>query len=133
MSKFLKTLIRKIFILRKYMENLMKFLKNDFGKRKETYYAWFTFSSRQHETRRERECKRYIRLVFHTLNLFSSRLEALGDMSVNQSRVKRKWECLECLALLSMILAQKCEYLHSCVLHLVHILPKSRRVPETRM
>ncbi len=30
----------------------------------------------------------YIRLIFHTLDLFSSRLEDLGDMLVNQSRVK---------------------------------------------
>ncbi len=40
------------------------------------------------ETRRERECEGYIRLVFHTLDLFSFHLEALGDMLVNQSRVK---------------------------------------------
>ncbi len=52
------------------------------------YYAWFTFSLRQYETRRERKRKGYIRLIFHTLDLFSSRLEALWDMLVNQSRVK---------------------------------------------
>ncbi len=40
------------------------------------------------ETRRERECEGYIRPIFHTLDQFSSRLEALGNMSVNQSQVK---------------------------------------------
>ncbi len=53
-----------------------------------TYNAWFTFSWRQHETRQERECEGYIRLLFHTLDLFSSHLESLRDMSINQSRVK---------------------------------------------
>ncbi len=52
------------------------------------YHACFTFSSRQQETTWEREREGYIRLVFQTLDLFSSHLEALGDMSVNQSRVK---------------------------------------------
>ncbi len=52
------------------------------------FYAWFTFSSRQHETIQERECEGYICLVFHTLDLFSSHLEALRDMSVNYSPVK---------------------------------------------
>ncbi len=52
------------------------------------YYAWFTFSSRQHEIRREQQCEGYIRLVFHTFDLFSSCLEAPRDVSVNQSRVK---------------------------------------------
>ncbi len=52
------------------------------------FNARFTFSLRQHETRREWEFEWYIRLVFHTLDLFSSCPEALGDMSVNQSRVK---------------------------------------------
>ncbi len=36
---------------------------------------------------------------------------------------QRKRKCLECLALLLIILARECE-LHSCVLHLVHISPK---------
>ncbi len=49
--------------------------------------AWFTFSSRQHEVRQERECEDYIRLVCLILNLFLSRLEALGNMSVNRIRV----------------------------------------------
>ncbi len=35
-----------------------------------------------------------------------------------------EWECLECLASLSTILAREYECLHSCVLHLVHISPK---------
>ncbi len=48
-------------------------------------YAWFTFSLRQHKTRQEQECEGYTRLIFHFLNLFSSGLEALGDMLVNQS------------------------------------------------
>ncbi len=52
-------------------------------------YAWFTFLSRQQETRWERDCEGYLRLVFHTLKQFSSHLEALGDMLVNQSQVKR--------------------------------------------
>ncbi len=52
------------------------------------FNAWFTFSSRQNETRWEQEREGYIPLVFHTLDLFSSRLEALGDMLVNQSLVK---------------------------------------------
>ncbi len=53
-----------------------------------TCYTWFTFSSRQHETRREWECEGYILLIFHTLDLFSSRLKTLGDMLVNLSQVK---------------------------------------------
>ncbi len=52
------------------------------------YFAWFTFSSRQQEMIRERECEEYIRLVCHILNLLLSHLEALWNMSVNQSRVK---------------------------------------------
>ncbi len=36
----------------------------------------------------ERECEGYIRLVYYILDLFVCRLEALGKMSVNQSRVK---------------------------------------------
>ncbi len=36
-----------------------------------------------------RECERCIRLVFRIPDLFSSHLEALRHMSVNQSRVKR--------------------------------------------
>ncbi len=51
-------------------------------------YAWFTFSSRQHKTRRERECEQYIYLVCHILDLFLSHLGAPGRMSVNQYRVK---------------------------------------------
>ncbi len=47
--------------------------------------AWFTFSLGQHETRREREYEVFIRLVFHTLDLFSSCIDDLGDMLVNQS------------------------------------------------
>ncbi len=43
---------------------------------------------------------------------------------------QRKWECLECLASLSTILAQECECLHSCVLCLIHISPKVS--PSTR-
>ncbi len=38
--------------------------------------------------RRESECEGYICLVCHILDLFLSHLEALGNMSVNQSRVK---------------------------------------------
>ncbi len=52
------------------------------------FNASFTFSLRQHETRWKREYEGYIRLIFHTLDLLSCRLEALKDMSVNQSRVK---------------------------------------------
>ncbi len=37
---------------------------------------------------------------------------------------QRKQECLECLVSLSMILARECEYLHSCILRLIHISPK---------
>ncbi len=40
--------------------------------------AWFTFSLRQHETRQEWWCEGYIRFIFHALDLFSSRLVALG-------------------------------------------------------
>ncbi len=50
--------------------------------------AWFTFLSRQHETRLERECDGYIRVVFLTLDLFSSHLKALRDVSINQFQVK---------------------------------------------
>ncbi len=38
---------------------------------------------------------------------------------------ERKRECLKCLALLLTTLARECECLHSCVLRLVHISPKS--------
>ncbi len=44
--------------------------------------------SHRDSTRQEQECEGYIHLVFHTIVLFLPRLEALGDMSVNQSRVK---------------------------------------------
>ncbi len=50
--------------------------------------AWFTFSLRQHEMRWEQECEGYIHPVCHFFDQFLSRLEALGNMSVNQSRVK---------------------------------------------
>ncbi len=83
----------------------------------------FTFSSKQHETRRERECEGYIRLVFHTLNRFSAHLEALGDMSVNQSRVKGNKNDSN-VASLSMIFTQDYACLHSCILCIVHISPK---------
>ncbi len=58
--------------------------------RKENFQinAWFTFLSRQHKTKWEWECEGCICLIFHTFDLLLSRLEALGDMSVNQSRVK---------------------------------------------
>ncbi len=61
----------------------------------ERHYAVFTFSSRQHETRREWE--RYICLVSHTLDLFLSHLVALGNMSVNHTQV-RKPKCLTSLS-----------------------------------
>ncbi len=41
-----------------------------------------------HRDNWERECERYICLVCHILDLFLSPLEALGNMLVNQSRVK---------------------------------------------
>ncbi len=50
------------------------------------FYAWFTFLSRQRKTRTR--VLRYICLVCHVLDLFSFCLEALGNMMVNQSRVK---------------------------------------------
>ncbi len=89
--------------------------------------AWFTFSLRQHETRREPECEGYICLVFHTLDLFSSCLEALGDMLVNQSQVKGNENVSNVLPRYRrycVVLARECECLNSCVLRLVHILPK---------
>ncbi len=52
------------------------------------FNAWFTFSLKQYETRQEREYEEYIRLICHVLDLFLSRLEALGIMSVHQSQVK---------------------------------------------
>ncbi len=42
-------------------------------------YAQFIFSLRQHEARQERECEGYIRLVFHTLDLF---LLVMGEVSI---------------------------------------------------
>ncbi len=42
----------------------------------------------QDNTRWERECEGYIRLVCHNLGLFLSCFEALENMLVNQSRVK---------------------------------------------
>ncbi len=77
------------------------------------------------ETRQERECEGYIRLVFHTLDLFSSCLEALGDMSVNQSRVKENENVSNVLPhyrWFSHASVNVC--LCSCVLRLIHISPK---------
>ncbi len=95
-----------------------------------TFYAGFTFSSRQHETRQERESEGYISLVFHTLDLFSSHLEALGDMSVNQSRVKGN----------ENVLPRYGRFSHESVnvyIRAYFILftscQKSRRVPKTRI
>ncbi len=82
---FLKIVLKKKFLPHDQEEKhvscpaSLRVLVNNFN-------AWFTFSLRQHETRRE--CEGYIHLVFLTLDLFSSRLEALRDMSVNQFRVK---------------------------------------------
>ncbi len=96
-------------------------------------YAWFTFSSRQHETGREQECEEYIRLIFHTLYLFSSRLEALGDMLVNQSRVKGNEN-------VSKVLLRYRRFSHESVNIYIRVYfvsftsrQKSRRVPEMRM
>ncbi len=61
-----------------------------------TYNIWFTFSSRHHEMRWERECEECIHCVYHILDPFLSRLKALGNMSVNCIRVKRH-ECLASL------------------------------------
>ncbi len=58
--------------------------------------AWFTFSLR-------RECEGYIRLVCNILDLFLSCLEALGNMSVNCTRVKGH-KCLTSLFKLRSIL-----------------------------
>ncbi len=45
-------------------------------------------SMRWDEMRWERECEGYICLVCHILNLFLSRLEPFGNISVNQSWIK---------------------------------------------
>ncbi len=86
--------------------------------------AWFTFSSWQYDTRREREWEWCIRLVFHTLDLFSSRLGALARHVGKSVPSQREWECLECLASLSTILAWECECLRSCIICLIHISPE---------
>ncbi len=93
------------------------------GTRSVKPHARFTFSSWQHETRWKWECKWYICLVFHTLDLFSSRLEALGDMLVNQSRVKGN-DVSNVLPNYRRFSHEECECLHLCVLCLIHISPK---------
>ncbi len=93
-------------------------------------YAWFTFLSRQYETRRERECEGY----------HSSRLPHLKPVLISSQSSQRhvgklvpsqrRRECLECLALLSTILAWECECLHLCVLLLIHISPSLDEYPR---
>ncbi len=90
--------------------------------------------SRRDSTRQdENESEWYIRLVFHTLELFSSRLEVLGDMSVNQSRVKGNEN-------VSNVLPRYQQFSHESVIVYIRAYfvsftshQKSRRVPETRM
>ncbi len=86
--------------------------------------AWFTFSLRQHETRREWECGmvHLSRLAYSRPVLISSRSSQRHVGKSVPSQRKRK--CLECLACLSTILARECECLHSCILRLIHISPK---------
>ncbi len=95
--------------------------------------AWFTFLLRQQVTRREQEREGYICFVFHTLDLFSSHLEALEDMSVNQSRVKRNEN-------VSNVLPCYRWFSHESVNVYIRVYfvsftsrQKSRRVPEMRM
>ncbi len=88
-----------------------------------TCNTWFTFSSRQRKTRRERECVGYIRLIFHTRPILISSRSSRRHASKSVPS-QRKWECLECLASLSMILARECECLHLCILCFVHISSK---------
>ncbi len=92
--------------------------------------AGFTFSLRQHETRQEQECEGYIHLVFLTLDMFSSCLEALGDMLVNQSRVKGNKNVLPHYWQFSheSVNVYICAYFVSFTSR-----QKSWRVPETRM
>ncbi len=51
------------------------------------YYAWFTISSRKHETRQEWECEGYIHLVFHTCPVLVSSRSSQRHVG-EQSRVK---------------------------------------------
>ncbi len=71
--------------------------------------------------------------IIYTLDLFSSRLKALGDISVNQSRVKGNENVLNALPCCRRFLHESvnvyiCAYFVSFT-----SCQKSRRVPETRM
>ncbi len=81
----------------------------------------------QHKRRQEWACEGYIRLILHALDLFLSRLIALGKMSVNCTQSKdtnispHYWRYIQlCL----VALAQECRCLHSCITRLVYISPK---------
>ncbi len=83
-------------------------------------YAWFTFWSRQDEN----ESVKGTFISCSTLSTCSHLVSKLSEHVGKSISSQRKRECLECLASLSTILARECECLHSCVLCLVHILPK---------
>ncbi len=79
------------------------------------------------------ECEGYIRLIFHTLDLFSSRLKALGYMSVKQSRGKGNEN-------VSNVLPHYRWFSHKSANVYINVYfvsftshQMSRRVPETRM
>ncbi len=71
----------------------------------------------------KRECKGYIRLIFHTLDLFSPHLEALGDMLVNHSRVKGNKNVSNGLPRYRWFSHESVNATFVCT-SLIHILPK---------
>ncbi len=82
------------------------------------FYAWFTFSSRQHETRWEWECERvHSSRPAHSqpvLILYRSSRKHVGKSVPSQKEAR-----MSCL-----VIARECECLHLCVIRLFHISPK---------
>ncbi len=99
---------------------------------------WWTImpglhSRRDSMMRRERECEGYIRLVCHILNLFLSHLKALGNMSVNQSRVKGNKNVSNVLPCYRRFSHKSMNVYIRAYFVSFTSRQKSRRVPETRM
>ncbi len=95
--------------------------------------VWFTFSLREHETRRKRECEGYIYLIFRILDMFLSHLEALGDMLVNQYPVKGNENVSNVFPRYRRFTQESVNvYIRACFVSFTS-LQKSRHVPETRV
>ncbi len=86
-------------------------------------YVWFTFSSRQDETRWEWVWRVHSSRLPHSRPVLVSSQSSRRHIS-KSVQSQRKWEYLKCFTSLSTILARDCECLHFYILRLVHILPK---------